>query len=156
MPERPLCGHQEEHEERPMFKKILNANDGSGPAFKALALALDLATQNKSELHMASVEEVVSFPELIGEVENERHAADRRYRNVLKRAKAMAAEKDVRLETHVLVGHPVRSIVDLASELGADLLVIGATGHSALYERMLGSRADRVIQLASCPVLVVK
>jgi nucleotide-binding universal stress UspA family protein len=34
--------------------------------------------------------------------------------------------------------------------------VIGATGHSALYERMLGSRADRVIQLASCPVLVVK
>jgi nucleotide-binding universal stress UspA family protein len=105
---------------------------------------------------MASVEEVVSFPELIGEVENERHAADRRYKNVLKRAKAMAAEKDVRLETHVLVGHPVRSIVDLASELGADLLVIGATGHSALYERMLGSRADRVIQLASCPVLVVK
>ncbi|HEX9587604.1 MAG TPA: universal stress protein [Bradyrhizobium sp.] len=139
-----------------MFRRILSANDGSGPAFKALALALDLAKQNNSELHMASVEEVVSFPELIGEVENERHAADRRYRNVLKRAKAMAAEKDVRLETHVLVGHPVRSIVDLASELGADLLVIGATGHSALYERMLGSRADRVIQLASCPVLVVK
>jgi nucleotide-binding universal stress UspA family protein len=74
----------------------------------------------------------------------------------VKRAKAMAAEKEVRLETHVLVGHPVRSIIDLAGELNADLLVIGATGHSALYERMLGSRADRVIQLASCPVLVVK
>ena len=134
----------------------LNANDGSGPAFKALALALDLARQNKSELHMASVEEVVSFPELIAEVETERQNADSRYKQVLKRAKAMAREKGVTLETHVLVGHPVRSIVDLAGELGADLLVIGATGHSALYERMLGSRADRVIQLASCPVLVVK
>jgi nucleotide-binding universal stress UspA family protein len=142
--------------ERAMFKKILNANDGSGPAFKALELALDLARQNKSELHMASVEEVVSFPELIGEVETERKNADHRYKQVLKRAKSMAAEKGVTLTTHVLIGHPVRSIVDLASELGADLLVIGATGHSALYERMLGSRADRVIQLAHCPVLVVK
>ena len=139
-----------------MFKKILNANDGSDPAFKALALALDLARQNGSELHMASVEEVVSFPELIAEVESDRQAADRHYKHVLKRAKTMAAEKDVRLQTHVLVGHPVRSIIDLAAELGADLLVIGATGHSALYERMLGSRADGVIQLASCPVLVVK
>jgi nucleotide-binding universal stress UspA family protein len=40
-----------------MFKKILNGSDGSGPAFKALALALDPAKQNKSEL--ASVEEAV-------------------------------------------------------------------------------------------------
>jgi nucleotide-binding universal stress UspA family protein len=139
-----------------MFKVILNANDGSGLAFKALEFALDLAKQNKSELHMASVEEVTAYPELIGDVETERKNADHRYKQVLKRAKAMAREKDVTLETHVLVGHPERSIVDLAGELGADLLVIGATGHSALYERMLGSRADRVIQLASCPVLVVK
>jgi len=139
-----------------MFKKILNANDGSVPAFKALELAIELARQNKSELHMASVEEVSSFPELIGEVETERENADDRYREVLKRANAMARERGVTLETHVLIGHPVRSIVDLAGELGADLLVIGATGHSALYEKMLGSRADRVVHLASCPVLVVK
>lgn len=139
-----------------MFKVILNANDGSAPAFKALEFALDLARQNKSELHMASVEEVAAFPELIGEVEAERKNADHRYKQVLKRAKSMAAEKGVTLVTHVLIGHPVRSIIDLSGELGADLLVIGATGHSALYERMLGSRADRVIQLASCPVLVVK
>jgi nucleotide-binding universal stress UspA family protein len=142
--------------ERMMFKKILNANDGSGPAFKALELAIELARQNRSELHMASVEEVSSFPGLIGEVETERENADHRYKEVLKRANAMAREKGVTLETHVLIGHPVRSIVDLAGELGADLLVIGATGHSALYEKMLGSRADRVVHLASCPVLVVK
>jgi len=55
-----------------------------------------------------------------------------------------------------LAGHPVRDIVELAAELKVDLLVIGATGHSGLYERMIGSRADRIIQLAPCPVLVVK
>jgi nucleotide-binding universal stress UspA family protein len=36
------------------------------------------------------------------------------------------------------------------------LLVIGARGHSAIYERLVGSRADRIMQLAPCPVLVVK
>jgi nucleotide-binding universal stress UspA family protein len=62
----------------------------------------------------------------------------------------------VRLLTHILTGHPVRDIVKLAADIEADLLVIGATGHSALYERMIGSRADRIVQLAQCPVLVVK
>jgi nucleotide-binding universal stress UspA family protein len=55
-----------------------------------------------------------------------------------------------------LAGHPVRQILDLAAELRIDLLVVGASGHSALYERMIGSRADRLVQLAPCPVLVVK
>jgi nucleotide-binding universal stress UspA family protein len=68
----------------------------------------------------------------------------------------MAEEHHVKLQTHLLAGHPVRDIVELAAELQVDLLVIGATGHSALYERMIGSRADRIIQLAHCPVLVVK
>ena len=68
----------------------------------------------------------------------------------------MAEESHVKLHTHVVAGHPVRDIVKLAADLNVDLLVIGATGHSALYERMVGSRADRIMQLARCPVLVVK
>jgi nucleotide-binding universal stress UspA family protein len=47
-------------------------------------------------------------------------------------------------------------ISELALKIDADLMVIGATGHSALYERLIGSRADRIVQLAPCPVLVVK
>jgi CrcB protein len=67
----------------------------------------------------------------------------------------MAEQGQVELHTHLLAGHPVRDIVQLAAELKVELLVIGATGHSALYERMIGSRADGVVQLAQCPVLVV-
>ena len=67
-----------------------------------------------------------------------------------------AKQNGIKLHVHVVSGHPVRMIVDLVDEIGADLLVIGATGHSALYERMVGSRADRIVQLAACPVLVVK
>jgi nucleotide-binding universal stress UspA family protein len=82
--------------------------------------------------------------------------AARRCHTVVQRARAMAQERGLNLKTQILAGHPVRTVIDLARELGIDLLVIGATGHSALYERMIGSRADRIIQLASCPVLVVK
>lgn len=139
-----------------MFSKILHANDGSDHAFKALALALEIARQNKSEFHMISVEEIDYMPEFIEEVRQEAGAAARRFRTVLQRARAMAEQHGVKLQTHVVAGHPVRDVVQLAASLKVELLVIGATGHSALYERMIGSRADRMVQIAPCPVLVVK
>lgn len=139
-----------------MFKKILHANDGSDPAFRALQLAITIAKQNGADLHSVSVEEIPPMPEFIEEVRETRGVAARRFHPVLQRARAMAEQQGVTLQTHVLAGHPVRTVVELARELDADLLVIGATGHSALYERMIGSRADRIIQLARCPVLVAK
>jgi nucleotide-binding universal stress UspA family protein len=139
-----------------MFSRILHANDGSEVAFHALSLALAIAKQNNAELHMVSVEEIPYLPEFIEEVRQATGTAARRYHAVFERARAMAEKDQVKLHTHLLAGHPVRDIVQLAAELKVELLVIGATGHSALYERMLGSRADRVMQLAQCPVLVVK
>ncbi|MFZ3325411.1 MAG: universal stress protein [Methylocella sp.] len=139
-----------------MFRKILHANDGSEHAFHAFSLALAIAKQNNSELHMVSVEEIDYLPEFIEEVREETGTAARRFHGVLQRSRAMSEESHVKLHTHVVAGHPVRDIVKLAADLSADLLVIGATGHSALYERLAGSRADRIMQLAQCPVLVVK
>jgi nucleotide-binding universal stress UspA family protein len=139
-----------------MFSKILHANDGSKNAFQALSVALKIAKQNSSELHMVSVEEIDYLPEFIEEVRQEAGSAARRFHTVLQRARALAEQYQVKLKTHVLTGHPVRDVVQLAIDLKVELLVIGATGHSALYERMIGSRADRIVQLAPCPVLVVK
>jgi nucleotide-binding universal stress UspA family protein len=62
----------------------------------------------------------------------------------------------VELHTHVIRGHPVQDIIKLADSLDVDLLAIGARGHSALYERMIGGNADRLMQLAKCPVLIAK
>src|SRR5215216_2586376 len=139
-----------------MFRQILHANDGSDHAFKALDLAITMAKRDGATLHMVSVEEIPPMPEFIEEIRETRGMAARRFHVVLRRARAMAEPQGLTLQTHVLAGHPVRTIIELARELNADLLVIGATGHSALYERMIGSRADRIIQLAPCPVLVVK
>jgi nucleotide-binding universal stress UspA family protein len=139
-----------------MFEKILCANDGSERAFHALALAITIAEENDSELHMVSVEEIDYMPEFIEEVREEIGTAARRFHTVLQRARAMAEKDHVELHTHVLAGHPVRDIVMLAADLKVDLLVIGSAGHSEIYERMLGSRADRLVHLAGCPVLVVR
>jgi len=139
-----------------MFSKILHANDGSEHAFRALVLALAIARQNNSELHMVSVEEIDYMPELIEDVRQETGTAARRFHTVLQRARALAEERQVKLQTHVVAGHPVGDVVELAARLEVELLVNGASGHSALYGRMIGSRADRIVQLAPCPVLVVK
>ena len=139
-----------------MFSKILHANDGSEHAFNALTLALKIAKQSNAELHMISVEEIDYLPETMEDVRQETGVAARRFHSVVNRARSMAEESQVKLKTHVVAGHPVRDIVDLARDLKADLLVVGASGHSALYDRMIGSRADRIVHLAPCPVLVVR
>src|SRR5262245_42717925 len=115
-----------------------------------------MAKQNNSDLHMVSVEEIDYMPELIEAVREENGTAARRFNGVQQRAHRMAEASHVKLDAHVVAGHPVRDIVELAKELDVELLVIGATGHSALYERLIGSRADRIVQIAHCPVLVVK
>jgi nucleotide-binding universal stress UspA family protein len=138
-----------------MFSRILHANDGSDHAFHALTVALAIAKQNDSDLHMVSVEEIDYMPEFIEEVREETGTAARRFHGVLQRARAMAEASHVKMHTHVVARHPVR-VVKLAADLKVELLVIGARGHSALYERLVGSRADRIMHLAQCPVLIVK
>jgi nucleotide-binding universal stress UspA family protein len=139
-----------------MFANILHANDGSDHAQQALVLAVRIADQNDAKLHMVCVEEIPAMPEYIEDIRETTAIAGRRFHKVIQNGRMLAQRSDVSIETHLRVGHPVRAIVELAEELKADLLVIGATGHSALYERMIGSRADRIVQLARCPVLVVK
>ena len=75
---------------------------------------------------------------------------------VVAAAKAQAAAQDVAFEPHVVVGHPVSAIVEFIRRGGYDLLVVGYMGHSALYNRVIGSTTDRLVELASCKVLVVK
>ena len=139
-----------------MFRTVLHANDGSEPAFRALALAIAIAKQNAAALHLVCVEEIPPMPEYLEEIREAKGTAARRFHTAVERARHLARASGLDLQVHILSGHPVRMISELALKIDADLMVIGATGHSALYERLIGSRADRIVQLAPCPVLVVK
>jgi K+-sensing histidine kinase KdpD len=48
------------------------------------------------------------------------------------------------------------AIVDYASTNGIDLIVIGTHGRRAVTRLFMGSVAERVVRLASCPVLTVR
>jgi nucleotide-binding universal stress UspA family protein len=139
-----------------MFTRILHANDGSDHAFNALRLALCIAKKDAAELHMVSVEERGHMPELAEESQGETGANTVRFDKTLRRARALAEENRIDLRTHVRTGHPVHNVIKLATDLNADLIVVGASGHSALYDRMIGSRAQKILHHATCPVLVVR
>ena len=139
-----------------MYRKILIANDGSEGAAQALRAAITLALVLRAELHMVSVEELPRFPTTIDEVVEEKQEANRRFDQVIARAEAQALAQGVTLEPHVVAGHAVPSIVGLIERGRFDLLVIGYMGHSALYNRLIGSTTDRLVELAPCAVHVVK
>jgi nucleotide-binding universal stress UspA family protein len=139
-----------------MFNRIVIANDGSGGAARALSAAIKLAKQHDAELLMVSVEEVPQFPASLDEVVEEKTEANRLFEGVISRAKAQAQAEGVTLSTHVLAGHAVGTIVEFVARQHADLLLIGSRGHSALYNRVIGSTTDRLLELAGCTVMVVK
>jgi nucleotide-binding universal stress UspA family protein len=56
----------------------------------------------------------------------------------------------------VEVGVPHQRIVQVAQEVGAELIVIGTRGLSGLERFLLGSTADRVVRTAPCPVVTVR
>jgi nucleotide-binding universal stress UspA family protein len=61
-----------------------------------------------------------------------------------------------RIETMILVGLPAGRITEAADEISAGLVVVGSRGRTGLQNIMLGSVAQRVVQISAVPVTVVK
>lgn len=62
---------------------------------------------------------------------------------------------EVEIEIDVRHARPVDAVTDVASEHGADLVVVGTSGHNAWKRLLLGATANKVVTHAKCPVLVV-
>jgi nucleotide-binding universal stress UspA family protein len=139
-----------------MFNKILVAHDGSPGGERAFQAALRLARGRGGHLDMVFVDELPSFATTIDEVVEEKAGINHRFSRLVEEASAAARAQRVHLEVHRLAGHPVPRIVELLESTGCDLLVVGYMGHSALYQRLIGSTTDRLVELAPCAVLVVK
>jgi nucleotide-binding universal stress UspA family protein len=58
--------------------------------------------------------------------------------------------------TDVLFGNPWSVICQYAKDAEIDLLVISTHGRTGLRHVLIGSTAERIVQHAPCPVLVVK
>lgn len=61
-----------------------------------------------------------------------------------------------KLEHRLVIGLPVTRILEVAEETNAQLIVVGSRGRSGLSYMLLGSKAEKVVQLSPIPVTIVK
>jgi nucleotide-binding universal stress UspA family protein len=141
-------------------KKIVCPTDFSEGSFEAISQASELALQSGAELCLINVLPIQSalptdppyafnIPEYDQALRSE---ADRR----LKELAQQLAAKGLRSRTFIGHGDPAGEIVWFAEQEHADLIVIATHGETGWRRFAFGSVAEKVVRLASCPVLTVR
>jgi nucleotide-binding universal stress UspA family protein len=137
-----------------MLEKIVLAVDMSDHARKAVPAAAELAKAGGGTVHVLHVRELYYPvpPTVVGDSPEE---AQQLVDSVVEELNKTGVTADgvVRTSTG---GSPASVILEQAREIGAGMVVLGSRGLSDLGGLLLGSVAHKVIQLSSCPVLVVR
>ena len=76
--------------------------------------------------------------------------------DVLARAERRFIEAGFAVQKHAREGDPAHVIIDVADEQNADLIVVGARGHSGLRRVMLGSVTGKLAHYAPKSLLIVQ
>jgi len=130
---------------------IVFGTDFSERAMTAARAAAVLAHRTGEVLHLVHITEYGSTGRTAASDENLR-------RELNSRLEALAAElstADTRVEVHLLEGTPDEVLVEHAAVVHASLIMVSHHGQRAPRWR-IGNVAERVVQAARCPVLVVR
>jgi nucleotide-binding universal stress UspA family protein len=146
------------------YRKLLVPIDFSEHSKKTVEAATQLAVLTGGSITLLHVFQVPNYPAAFYQGLYTEHEQVKTQVDLLKREAnaqlALVIEQIVAkgLEAHPLlrIGNPYDEIVTAAKEVGADLIIIGSHGHAGLERFLVGSTAERVVQYAPCPVLVVK
>lgn len=144
---------------RPVVLAAVGDLDASIPILEAAAR--ELRSFPGGRLHLVHVVAALPGAERIMRdgspvypgTESVRRAAVARLERHLATARAAGVAEVV---GELAFGLPWRAIVDEATRLAADLVVVGSYDASAAARLVLGSTADGVVHHAACPVLVVR
>jgi nucleotide-binding universal stress UspA family protein len=134
--------------------KVLLATDGSGDAALAARAAVDLTTKTGSELHVVHAWYSVpstrfdSFVRAQLQLEA-RELLDAQVAQVEKQGSKVAC-------AYLREGSAVDEVLDLADEIGADLIVMGSRGRGPVKRLVMGSVSEGVVHHARRPVLVLR
>jgi len=147
------------------LRKLLVPTDFSANSKKALIYAVRLAQRNNSSLILFHVFEPPEFvrqlPQDYSYESNEEmrklfDAASRRSEERLVKLSRDVQGSNVKIETSQCLGTPYEEIVKFAKEKEVDLIVIATHGYTGLKHFLLGSTAERVVNVSPCPVLIVR
>ncbi len=140
-------------------KTILAATDFSPTADKAAKMARDLCRGFGAHLRMVHV--VVVLDDVHLEKEHRRHldelmaSTDETRRTVMEND--AESRTGIEITSHLVRGiAPGETIVESATSLGCDLIVMGTHGRRGLSHLLLGSVAERVVRTSTVPVLTVR
>lgn len=146
-----------------MYKKILVTLDGSELAEKALATAQKVAKDSNAALHIVNVfeaEQALASPvsnfdtyHLVVSTEKTKKQAEAYLETV--KAQLLEDETNCKANAAQSIGTVSGTILLLAEELGADLIIMTSHGYTGMRRLVLGSVTNEVICGASCPVMVV-
>ncbi|MEW6446859.1 MAG: universal stress protein [Bacillota bacterium] len=144
--------------------KVLVLFDGSENAMRAVDFAGKLIKKAAPEAEVTLLQ-VVEFWEtgawgfltLSEEKQGEVIAkAKQQAAESLEKAKNLLAEVGAPVNTEILVGEVIPTILDYAMQKQPDLIVMGSRGTGPVRELVLGGICHKVLQLAKQPVVVVK
>ena len=138
-------------------KHILAPVDFSKSCLQGLNAALDLARRFEAKLTVVHV--VKHLPHgshVVLDATGIQQDLARPARERLAEFVAEHVPADVFVRQEVAEGKPFHVVVGLAAERECDLIVISTHGYTGLAHVLLGSNAERIVQHAPCPVLVMR
>lgn len=151
---------------------VVVAIDYSSTGDLALTRAFELATERRNaEVHIVHVLQTFGAlapfelglgtggpdPALVAEASEQlRTYADRKLQEFKAHAGAAEGKLFDRAVSHLRLESPAHEIAQLASDLEADIVVVGTHGRRGASRLLLGSVAEGVVRLAPCAVLVVR
>lgn len=142
-------------------RRILHPTDFSRASGAAFLRAVALAKENRAELLLVHV--LLPPTPFIGDgyvspktYEELEAAARRGAQRQLAKLLAKAKKATAKVRAVLIEGVPYSQIARAARGKRADLIVMGTHGRTGLSKFFLGSVAERVIAMASCPVLTVR
>ncbi len=144
-----------------MFKSILVPVDGSPTSQQAVARAVALATAFEGTITAIYVIDPYPFTGVgtdfsYGQAQYLEAAAAEAH-DALRGAREVIEAAGVKVDTRVVEAHAIwRGVLETASAVGADIVVMGSHGRRGLEKLVLGSVAQRVLSHAHMPVLVVR
>jgi nucleotide-binding universal stress UspA family protein len=141
--------------------QIVVAFDFSPSAEQALARAIEVVARAPQHvMHVAAVIDVHGGP-LVGTLGGATYRdADHLQQVVSERVAAAFAGRptaaEVQFYVHARIGKAHEEVLELAREVGADLIFIGSHGKTGFERMLLGSVSEKVVREAKCPVMVVR
>lgn len=138
-----------------MYEKVILPTDGSKRAERAVEEGLDLAKAFDIPAIGVYVVDLDRYEQYKSDEvrESMNHGMKKTGERALKKVRHMAHEKDVDIQTKILMGTPYRRITDVSDQ--NDIIYMSSHGASGFSEMVFGSTTERVLKRAGCTVAVV-